>query len=215
MKKYELKLTSKNDLEVDLLRLMAACNDLMLSTELMSKSVKLSDPKSEVETIKINGERLYYFRLICGHLHEGLVVFRSFCQHKEVRKTFSKSSKEDQEHFDKLLKVTDDSNAQNLFKTILKPLRSDVSFHYPREIFKKSFSELEQTSLKPKMVTGGDKYIDMRYVIVDDILADIYSQKLGDTPQIENFMKTVIEIQTSMYVIVGAYLAEKELVTEL
>ena len=58
---------------VHLIRLMAAANDF---NTVASSLEHLPDPKDHAENIRIEGQRVYFIRLMCGHLHETIQVFK-------------------------------------------------------------------------------------------------------------------------------------------
>lgn len=213
--KAKLKLDCDKMSDVDLLRLMAAFNDLTLATRHIIEAFQKGDLTEAHEAEKASAERLYYFRLICGHLNEGLAAFRNFQEHREVKDVFKKVAPEHKQHFDALLVAADPNNKESFFKKVLTPIRSEAAFHYQRKPFQDSFREIYGTTggkLDPTIICG-EKYVDCRYTVADNTLANVFGLTVGDDlSKLQSFVEQIVTIQTALTQVIGIYLANTDII---
>jgi len=215
LKKAKLKLNCENLADIDLLRLMAAFNDLTLATRHIIEAFQKGETNEPAEAEKSSAERLYYFRLICGHLNEGLAAFRSFQQHSLVKKVFDKVSPDERRHFGALMVAADPQNKDSFYKKVLNPLRSEAAFHYQQKPFQDSYRELFGANGEKQIPTiiCGERYVECRYTVADNVLANMYGLHVGDDLyKLQDFVEQIITIQTALTQVIGIYLANTDII---
>jgi len=124
------------DYSVPLLRLMLATDDSRHLRKLLLNADEHIDKSNDLECSILNGELLHLFRLLCGHLYEAGVAFRSF-QNKRPGYLEGILSNSPETISDlNFIKHAYSVGEKGAFHYVfLKPLRDTVGFHYKEDIF--------------------------------------------------------------------------------
>jgi hypothetical protein len=194
---------SDDTLSIPLLRLMAAIND---ARYIMKQSLALlthNETANELEAPIINGELLYLFRLLCGHLYEAGVAFRNL----------------EQRHTDLLdAVVADDPNrsvdlalVRNAFSSgrdsafhysFLHPVRNTITFHYKSEALTMELKKRnEARDLKGTTIVADRSGLG-RHTICDHLATGILREVIGTNH--ENFAETLQEKMNEVLTLTGA-----------
>lgn len=212
MKHFErtIKLSPNNEMDVDLLRLMACFNDLQRATQAMLMHFE-KETADELEREIFMGDRVYYFRMILGHLYEGLGAFRRFCTLPEAKETVKMLPVDCRKAFDTLVEAAEPGKKDGFYKTVFGSVRSDAVFHYPATPFSESLqaiiSERADGDETFKLIIG-EKMSGTRYSVADMVLAGLFGLKVGkSTEKLEQFITQIRDIQIAMNVFIDCFLS--------
>ncbi len=158
---------------VHLIRLMAAANDF---NTVASSMDRLPEPEDHAENIRIEGQRVYFFRLMCGHLHEAIQVF------KELG--------EDSTHI--LQAAPPNLELDRLYDTItttvfplegqLARLRHHAIFHYDYSELIGVIEEWEEDAEEEILI--GDNLAQTRHAVADEAFATAI-KRIFDLPSLK------------------------------
>lgn len=219
-KTVSLKINSDDDVDVDLVRLMEAVSDIQRALRCIVADIKPPEGLPACAFDKdTRGYYLYFVRLACGHLHEGLAAFRRFCTHPKVRLIVKAFNPQQKAAFDNLFAASDGSNPDSFFKKELSGLRSDTAFHYPAEAFKEqmalALSEDPSHKIIPKIISGRTN-AETYYQFADDIMSKLFmKQGNHSTAETMALMENVKKLQFDFILIVDAYLAGADMVDSI
>jgi hypothetical protein len=125
---------SDDSLSVPLLRLMAATNDaryVLKNTLLLLHKAKTAN---ELDASIINGELLYLFRLLCGHLYEAGIAFRSLeLDHSDLLNAAARENSKGKKLLGNVREAYATGSDGAFHISFLAPVRNLVSFHYLAE----------------------------------------------------------------------------------
>ncbi len=216
-----LKIDPEDIADVSLVRIMAAVNDLTRVQRLFVADLKASEgfPPEGFDK-DTRGFYSYFFRLICGHLREGLVAFRSFIQYKKVLDVVAKWSGENKQRFERLVAACNVRDNQDcIFKKELTNIRASSSFHYQQADFQAQMrlavSDDPTHACQPKMWIG-EKRGHVHYTFADDVLSKLILKE-GNYSDQENarLMETIKELHFDLEIIVDQYLAAVDMIAPL
>lgn len=148
-----------------LIRLMAAVNDFITVVSAMER---LPEPRSDTERLQVSGQRVYLFRLACGHLHEAIRVLKELAA--ECPRILADAPPEFRARFNDL--------AVTIFplEKGLERLRHNAIFHYGNEMFA-VLREWGEDAVGE--VISGEEPENERYGVADDAFCRAISRIFG------------------------------------
>lgn len=199
-----IQMSCECDSDIDLIALMQAYNDIKTATGLLITSEE--EPKADSIRDKIaNAERAYYFRLICGHLNEGLNAFNRFCGHAKVKNVVERFNPDQIKVYREL--CVDANDADGIRRKCLKNIRTWASFHYNAKPIRTAYKRLHKEDQTFDIVLA-DKYKDVRYLAADHIFASMFKLHTGNSfEHLELFVRKVRDVQVRMMHFLDLYLA--------
>lgn len=203
-KLVSIQMNCETDSDIDLVALMQAFNDIATATNLLVSSDE--EPKADSIGDKIaNAERAYYFRLICGHLNEGLNAFNRFCGHSDVKNIVERFNSDHIKVYRELL--VDANDKEGIRRKCLKDIRTAASFHYNATPIRAAYKRLYKKGLTFDIVLA-DKYKDVRYLAADHIFASMFKCQTGNSfEELRSFVTKVRDVQINMMRFLDFYLA--------
>lgn len=176
-----------------LIRLMAAANDFIT---ILTSMDSLPEPKTDTERLQTMGQRVYFFRLACGHLHEAIQVLKELP--RKCPEIVRQAPPEFGENFNEI--------ATSIFplEGSLDRLRNNAIFHYGNEMFKVLREWGEDAEGE---VVSGMKPAEERYGVADDAFSRALSRIFGfpDDREESNraFERLIPKIATAQVALIG------------
>lgn len=213
----KLKINPNDDADVDLIRVMAAVNDMQRALRCMIAEIKPPEGMPLCAYDKdTRGYYSYFGRLACGHLHEGLVAFRRFCIHQKVKRVAEKLSSSAKSAFENLLAASDPTDPSCFFKKESSNLRSETAFHYPPKEFKEQISLSLSGDPAHKVIPeiiAGSTHAETFYRFADDIIAKLFMKQGNyDSDETGELLKKIRQLQFDLIMVVDEYLAAADMV---
>ncbi|MDL1871368.1 hypothetical protein FBR05_04100 [Deltaproteobacteria bacterium PRO3] len=209
----KLKIDASQPSHIDLIRLMVAINDIQRANRCMIADIV---PPPNVPVIGFDkdsrGYNLYFVRLVCGHLKEGLNAFRKLVQDPIARKIILNWEGEKKRVYEVLCKASDPNDPQCFFKKELADLRDDACFHYPYEKFQNQITNDSKEGL-PAIIYAGETYGETYYRYADDLIARIIFKTANGTEDgFKALIAQVRDLQRDLTIFVDAYLSDSGLI---
>jgi hypothetical protein len=153
---------------VHLIRLMAAANDF---NTVASSTDRLPDPKEHAENIRIEGQRVYFFRLMCGHLHEAIQVLRDLERDSTHILQAAPSELELDSLYDTITTTVFPLEGQ------LARLRHHAIFHYDYSELIGAIEEWEEDAEEEILI--GDNFAQTRHALADEAFSTAIKRIFG------------------------------------
>jgi hypothetical protein len=108
-------------------RVAMVCNDLAIANSALGHFTNIqSNALNHVR----QGGRLYFVRMSCGHLREGIKAVEEITHHKGLSNLVKKCDSRVQSAFAELCDCLPKGKNHNEFTQYVKPIRNTVAFHY-------------------------------------------------------------------------------------
>lgn len=157
------------------------CNDLAIANSSMSRS---SEAKSPLVAHVRRGARMYFSRMMCGHLNEGLDAIRSVRDIPELRVIVTQCSVAAQAAFEELCNCLPGSPQHKNFEKYVGWVRNRVAFHYdPKDIRWAIQDRAGRAGADTSSLTGGGDIHSTRFEFGDDLLDSIVVRRLWKIPR--------------------------------
>ncbi|HNP29099.1 MAG TPA: hypothetical protein PKK23_08650 [Nitrospirales bacterium] len=168
------------DYSVPLLRLMLATDDSRHLRKLLLNADEHFDKGNDLECSILNGELLHLFRLLCGHLYEAGVAFRSL---EKIRPGYFKNILPNRQeiitHLNFLNTAYSVGEEGAFHYSFLKPVRDRVGFHYKETIFLERLNTHVQTDdLEGNLIITQFSGLS-RYSVTDHLVMSAIHDLLG------------------------------------
>jgi len=168
-------------LTIHLIRLMAAENDFF--TTLVSME-RLPESKNRAERLQISGQRLYFFRVTCGHLHEAIQVLKQL--HTDCPQVLVQAPPELGEAYNKI--------ATTIFplEKKLSRLRAHATFHYDRSELVDVLKYWGEDADGETEIGEGPSQV--RHAIADEAFSTVISRSFGFPEGTEERKKAFMDL---------------------
>ncbi|MBI5521607.1 MAG: hypothetical protein HY910_03175 [Desulfarculus sp.] len=170
-----------------IVRLMMASNDLALANICLSHCKNNpSSPSKQTQW----GAELYFVRLQCGHLNEGLKLIQEIQGIDYLKDRIDRCSQYAQASYAKLINCTKGGNEWSEFNQYVERIRHKVTFHYANKEVSKSLSSLasKPTATIPN-INAGDHITLGRFGLADDIVDNIVCRQIWKIPESANLQE--------------------------
>lgn len=161
-------------------RIAMVCNDLAIANSAMGYFKNLtSNALSHIR----QGAPLYFVRMSCGHLREGMRALREVRDHTALLALTKKCDARAQAAFAELCECLQGGRNHGDFERYVKPIRNTIASHYdPNEV--KSALEFRRVhpSNIPCSITIGEDIHSCRFEFADVVLDTIVCRKLWQIP---------------------------------
>jgi hypothetical protein len=109
-------------------RIAMVCNDLALANSLLGHYTKMK-PSGILSHVR-NGARLYFVRMSCGHLREGVFAIGDVKDHPGLSALVKKCHPRTQSAFAELCECLPGGKDHADFVRYIKSIRDTIGFHY-------------------------------------------------------------------------------------
>ena len=163
-----------------IIRLMMACNDIVLANQGLAKS------KEEYVGIRNHIQRgvgMYFVRLQCGHLNEALKLIEEIKNDPDLFNSVKCCRQIAQEAFSKLEKCLEGGSDCDQFRTYVRLVRNKIGFHYDKAFVDAALSSrANRPESRKSTITRGDHINLWRCTAADDIVDTIACREIWNIP---------------------------------
>jgi len=155
------------------------CNDLAIANSSMGRYKEVSGNLDHVG----RGGRLYFARVSCGHLREGLRGIQDIRGHRSLRALVESCTEGAQTAFADLCECLDGGKEHDDFKRCIGSVRNKVSFHYDEDGIEWALKCRAQGSNSgtSSMIAGEDIH-STRFEFADDLVDTLVCRKFWGIP---------------------------------
>lgn len=182
---------------VRLVQFMAAANDA-ITAGILYLNVD-EGGGSAAEQCLAAAKRTYFVRLACGHLYEGLSVFRRAVNADALTDFLPDLQQEGREAYDTLLREADPADPANFFHRVLHPMRHRAVFHYQYEDFRRVMADEREPFTRSFLVLGRVQGRS-RFIVADDVAVRLVAEVIGDpeSDQARQIAATIARLQGAL-----------------
>jgi hypothetical protein len=161
-------------------RIAMVCNDLATANSCLGHFKKLdSKPLNHIR----RGAMLYFVRMSCGHLREGIKAITQVTEHPVLTALVNKCDTHAQSALAALRQCLHGGRDHETFKKYVTAIRDNVSFHYGSGDIKWALEfGAAHPSSSPCSTTIGEDIHSNRFEFADVVLDTIVCRKLWDIP---------------------------------
>jgi hypothetical protein len=173
-------LQAQGDNANTIIKLMMACNDLILADDSLSEWKK-ELPRSK-KSKQINAQ-FYFVRIQLAHLHEGLKVVEEIKKNTALEKLIRDCDSQTQQSFTELEQFLPQGSKHNEMKNLITLIRHNLTFHYAQSgtMIEKAISDRSKRSDgRISSVTRGDTW---HFKVADDIVDSIVVRQIWKIPR--------------------------------
>jgi hypothetical protein len=160
-------------------RVAMVCNDLALANSLLGHYTKMKS--SDILSHVRNGARLYFVRMSCGHLREGIFAINDVKNHPGLSALVKKCHGRTQSAFASLCECLQGGEDHADFVRYIKPIRDTIGFHYEPNAVAWAIEDRAKRSA-PFSMTIGEDINSCRFEFADDLLDTVVCRKLWQIP---------------------------------
>jgi len=171
---------SDNSLSIPLLRLMAATNDARYVLKNTLTLMHLHESANELEASINNGELLYLFRLLCGHLYEAGIAFRSLdLDHSDLLNAVVREKPKAKQYLVNIRKAYATHSDGTFHYSFLAPVRNLISFHYMAEPLVSALKRHNELGDLKGATIAATRVGLGRHTVCDDLVTGILQEIIG------------------------------------
>ena len=161
-------------------KIALVCNDLATANSALGHFTNL---KSNALNHVVQGSRLYFVRMSCGHLREGIGAIEAI-KNDAILDTFvKKCDVRMQSTFVELSECLPNGKSHKEFVAYIKPVRNTVAFHYdPIQISSALAERAKRMTTDISSLTIGEDIHSSRFEFADIILDTIVCRNLWKIP---------------------------------
>lgn len=163
------------------IRLMMACNDILLANHCLSLFKNQSGIREHVH----RGARMYFVRLQCGHLNEALKIVQEIKADSILMNLLDQCSQGTKDSFNTLVKCLRGGSDHKSFEEYVGRIRHSTVFHYDnKKLVERALSDRagrKEASLSK--ITFGDHISLSRFDLADDIVDSIVCRQICKIPR--------------------------------
>jgi hypothetical protein len=159
-------------------RLAMVCNDLAIANASMGR---FKEVKSNALNHIRRGALMYFVRMSCGHLREGITAIQALRDHPVLILRVKKCRPDAQSAFVDLCQCLPGGRDHADFQRYVKPIRDKIGFHYDGPEVGWALEDRAKRSI-PFSITMGEDIHSSRFDFADDILDTIVCLKLWRIP---------------------------------
>ena len=161
-------------------RLAMVCNDLAIANSSMGR---YKDMKSKALNHVVQGARMYFVRVSCGHLNEGVQIIGEVRDHPSLANLLSRCGSEAQSAFTDLCACLPKGNEHKKFERYVGWIRNRVAFHYGANDVNWALGDRANKSNSGTCsMTLGEDIHSSRFEFADAILDTIVCRRLWQIP---------------------------------
>lgn len=161
---------------VTIATLALVCNDLAIANPSLDRYSKM---KSKSLGHVRRGGRMYFARMHCGHLNEGMEAIRQVRDNRDLKTIVDKCSQDARAAFDALCQCLPHGREHKNFERYVAGVRNRVAFHYdPGELLWAMQDRAGRPIGDTSHMTAGEDIHSTRFEFGDDLLDSIVSRRL-------------------------------------
>jgi hypothetical protein len=169
------------DGSVEVVRVAMVCNDLAVANSCMGYYKEM---KSKSLNHVRRGGLLYFARMSCGHLYEGMKAIKAIRDHSDLRSLVSRCSTRAQVAFEELCELLPGGTEYKSFDTYVGWIRNRVAFHYDANDLRWAMERrAKQSTGYTSTATAGEDIRSTRLEFADDLLDTIVCRKFWNIPE--------------------------------
>lgn len=169
---------------VTVVTLALVCNDLAIANSSMGR---YKQSNTALLTHVRRGGRMYFARMMCGHLNEGLEAIKQIRETPSLAQLVSQCSPGAQEAFATLCECLPEHGEHNRFEKYVDWVRNRVAFHYsPNDIDWAMHDRAKRPVANISGLTAGEDIHSTRFEFGDDLLDSVVVRKLWKIPRDKN-----------------------------
>lgn len=158
-------------------RVAMVCNDLAIANSSMGRYQKIESPA--LSHIRQGGS-MYFVRMSCGHLREGVRAIQNVKEHPALSALVSKCHARAQSAFGNLCECLPNGKDHATFARYVKPIRNTIAFHYDSKEVAWALNDRVHRPSASKVcsATIGEDVHSTRFEFADALLDTIVCRKL-------------------------------------
>ena len=193
-----VRLKACGDDAIVIIGLMLACNDIYASDRAL---IEFSKERSPIHKNVQRGERMYFSRLLMGHLKEAMKFVKTIKDNPKLSNTVENCSPRAKSSFSKLTNCLKGGSDYKKFTESVEKIRHKTAFHYDRSEIKNALcNRASRPETRKSKITGGDDISLYRCDLADDIVNSIVVRQVWKIPRTDNERN---EIEERMGFILG------------
>lgn len=163
-----------------IIRVAMVCNDLATANLGLGHFTNI---KSNALNHVLQGSRLYFVRMSCGHIREGIGTIEAIKNDTVLDAFVKKCDVRVQSAFAELSECLPDGKNRKEFMEYVKPIRDTVAFHYDQIQVNSALAErAKRMSTDLSSLTIGEDIHSSRFEFADIILDTIVCRNLWKIP---------------------------------
>ena len=156
-------IASQTDLSSILVRLMLSINDISLAADANDAWASTTE---QHRAFRKGTARMYFIRVLMGHVYEGLLIVREISRSPTLRATVDRCDAQTVAAFRDLEAFIGSAEMK-----VLNTLRSRASFHYDVQLPERSLREIAQHSPdRPWSYSMGSTPLDWHFELADAVI---------------------------------------------
>ena len=173
-----------------IIRLMMACNDISLANQCLSKFKEEPRTRKHIQ----RGAEMYFVRLQCGHLKEGIELIREIRDDKTLYETVKRCYPSAKDSFAKLANCLPGGPDHQRFEQYVGRIRHQTVFHYDNKLVLRALSDrASRPEARRSKITAGSDMSLWRFELADDIQDSIACRQIWRIPRNADLRKCADE----------------------
>jgi len=175
-----------------IINLMMAANDIALANQCLKK---IKSEESRIRRPIQRGAAMYFIRLQCGHLNEGLKVIQDIKDNKQLFSRVKLCSQTAKDSFEKMADCLKGGKENKKFEQYVGRIRHNTIFHYDKKLINKALAARagRKESSRSKITLGDDISL-FRFELSDDIVDSIVCREICKVPRNADLRKEIDDI---------------------
>ena len=175
-----------------LIRLMMACNDIALANQCLKK---FKEERSKIRKPVQRGALMYFVRLQCGHLNEGLKIIQEIKDNRKLSESIERCSQDARDSFNRLVNCLKGGAERKKFEDYVAIIRHKTIFHYDNKMVQRALADRARSEeAKQSKITLGDDISLFRFELSDDIVDSIVCRHICKIHRNADLRKEIDEI---------------------
>lgn len=175
-----------------LIRLMMACNDIAIANQCLKK---FKDDQSKIRKPVQKGALMYFVRLQCGHLNEGLKIIQEIKDNDTLSEGIERCSLNARDSYDKLVACLKGGAENKKFEDNIARIRHKTIFHYDNTMVQNALADRAgREEARRSKITLGDDISLFRFEVADDIVDSIVCRHICKIPRNADLRKEIDDI---------------------
>ncbi len=164
--------------------LAMVCNDIASANSAVNRLAFQQPPGL---TYMERGIRVYFHRMQCAHLLEGLAAIKEVKQSQSLMSTVAQCSQRSRSAFTSLCNCLQGGSEHKMFKESVGWIRNRIAFHYSAGDIDWAIKDRAQrTNAQKSSMTAGQDIHSTRFEFGDDLIDSIVCRRLWGIPRQAN-----------------------------
>lgn len=171
---------------------MMVCNDIALANQCLKK---FKEEQSKIRKPVQRGALMYFVRLQCGHLNEGLKIIQEINDNRNLSEGIERCSQAAKDSFKRLANCLKNGTENKKFEKYVERIRHKTIFHYDKKLVERALSDrASREEAKRSKITLGDDISLFRFEVSDDIVDSMVCRYICNIPRNADIRKEIDEI---------------------